>query len=302
MLSNPLAVLGIFMMGASAGGFVTHIRYRSLLRDCRKAVEIDLANQRTPDEPTARPASKPHFGMKALILAHDEEMLIIFSHLLHEQGIDVRKCSLESEALRQLSSEKFEAIVLDFDQIADCPDLLKKLPRANENVLLIAIASGDQKEANAAVRAGVTFVVQRPLVPTEIREVLRVAYGRMLRESQRYFRLAVALPVSIRKRSGEVLQCTSLNLSQTGMAVNNPFKFMPGESVNIAFAIPNTDVFVSAEGKVIWDDKHGKTGLSFECTSPSAQSRYYEWLHDHFFMRQSDASHSNSSEQMVLVG
>ena len=287
MLPDPLGVLGIFMMGASAGAFVMHIKYKSLLRDCQKALEVDVANQRTANEPPAPPESKPHFGMKALILAHDEDLLIIFSHLLHEQGIDA-KCSLESEALLRLSTEKFEAIVLDFDQIADCPDLLKKLPRPNENVLLIAVASGDQKEA--AVGAGVTFVVQRPLIPTEVREVLRAAYGRMLRDGQRYFRLAVALPVSIRKRSGEVLQCTSLNLSQTGMAVTSPSNFIAGESVYIVFAIPNTDVFVSAEGKVIWDDKHGKTGVSFECTTPSAQPRYYEWLHDHFFMRQSHAS------------
>lgn len=37
--------------------------------------------------------------------------------------------------------------------------------------------------------------------------------------------------------------------------------FVVGEPIQIVFAIPNTDVFLNANGKVIWDDKHGKTGI-----------------------------------------
>src|SRR5437879_3424125 len=110
----------------------------------------------------------------------------------------------------------------------------------------------------------------------------------MLRDGQQYFRLAVELPVSIRSGSGALLQCTTLNLSQTGMAVRSSSSFVVGEPINLAFAIPNTDIFLTGEGKIIWDDKHGKTGITFECVNGSSQFRYYEWLHDHFFIRESN--------------
>jgi DNA-binding response OmpR family regulator len=241
------------------------------------------------------PDWKPGLGLKALIVARDLEMIRIFSYVFRERGIDARKCALESAALDQLSSEKFEAIILDFDEIAGCPNILKSLPGANKRVPAFAVAS-DSHTKQVASDLGASFVVERPLALPRIRDLLRSAYGQILREGQNYFRLAVELSVSIRRGSGALLQCTTLNLSQTGMAVNSSSTFTIGEQINIAFAIPNTDVFVGAEGKVVWDDKHGKTGISFECANASIQSRLNEWLQGHFFMRQSDVAEPDASE------
>ncbi len=121
----------------------------------------------------------------------------------------------------------------------------------------------------------------------------------MLRDGQSYFRLGIELPISIRRASGTLVRCASLNLSQTGAAVSTPSSFIVGEQVNLAFAVPNTDIFVSAEGKIIWDDKHGKAGISFACTSSSIQARFFEWLNDHFFMPRDDAAPFDSGKQVV---
>jgi CheY-like chemotaxis protein len=294
LLSNSLAIVGIFLTGASAGAFVTFIRLNQLLIESHKTIDI------TSDEPSTPAESKVHLGMKVLIVGRDPEMISLFSHLFREKGIEAQNCLPASGAVEQLSREKFESMVLDFDEIADCHNILMNLPRPNEGVLVIGVASdSDQKET--ATRAGVTFVIERPLTPAQVREVLRAAYGRMFRDRQRYFRLAVEVAVSIRTGSGTVTQCTTLNVSQTGMAINSLSSFIVGEPISLALAIPNTDVFVSGEGTVIWDDKHGKTGISFECSSPSVQSRYYEWLQDHFFMRQGDFADSDLSEQVAHV-
>lgn len=294
MLSNPLAVVGIFLTGASAGALVTYIRLKHVLIESRPAINI------TPGQPSKFAAPQIHVDMKALIVGSDPEMVSLFSRLFCEKGIETRKCLLASSAVDQLSSEKFEAIVLDFDELADWQSILTDVPRPNGRVLVIGIASGSANKELAS-RAGVAFVIERPLTAAQIQDVLRAAYGRMLRDGQRYFRLAVTLPVSIRTGSGTVTQCTTLNVSQTGMAVNSQSSFIVGERISLVFAIPNTDVFVSGEGKVIWDDKHGKTGISFECSSSSAQSRYYEWLQDHFFMEKSGTADSATSDQVAHV-
>ena len=276
------------MMGASAGAFISYIKHKGVVRETREALDNLPENAQTAEQP------KSHLGMKALIVGHDPETIGIFSHVLREKGIESEKCFSESLALERLSSAKFQALVLDCDEI-DCGEMLKNVPRPNERVLVIAVASENNKQA--ASRAGISFVVERPLTPQQVREVMRAAYGRMLRDGQQYFRLTAELPVSIRKPSGAVLQCMTLNVSQTGMAVKSESSFAAGEPVNIAFAVPNTDIVVSAEGKVIWDDKHGKTGISFLCDSSSAQTRYHEWLHDHFFMMQTDVFPLQKSEQ-----
>lgn len=279
------------MIGASAGALATYAKYRAVLGESRKALELTSAQSRPTDE-------NSRFNMAALFVGSDGEVVTIFSHLFREKGIAAQKCLDEPSAMTQLSSRKFEAIVFDFDQIAECPDILKKVPNPNKHALVIAIASSPAKKESAS-RLGASFVVSRPLVPTEIRSLLRAAYGRMLRDGQTYFRLSLELPVSVRRSSGALIQCSSLNLSQAGMAVLAPCSFLAGEEIQVAFAIPNTDIFVSADGKIIWDDKHGKAGIKFECTSASIQERYCEWLQGHFFMtRESDAAVDREPERV----
>jgi CheY-like chemotaxis protein len=288
LLSDPLATVGVFMLGASGGAFLMYIKYRQF---------FGIRHKTLPAEPASTPApagSKSHLGLKALIVGHDPEGTSVFSHVLRERGIEIQKCFSEAAALEQLASAKFQAVIVDSDEI-DCAGMLKNLPRPNERVLVVAIASQSNKAA--VTGAGISFVIERPLTAEQVREVLRVAYGPILRDGQQYFRLTAELPVSIRKASGAVLRGMTLNVSQTGMAVKSESSFTAGEPVNIAFAVPNTDIVVSAEGKIIWDDKHGKTGISFQCDSSSAQSRYHEWLHDHFFMMQSDVFPLQESEQ-----
>jgi hypothetical protein len=276
LLADPLAVFGIFMLGAAAGALVTYAKQKHIVGECRTALEL-------ASEPGKATAESP-FGMKALVVGRDPEMISIFSHLFRENSIEIKTCFLESVAIDQLSSEKFEAIVLDFDHVGGCADILKSLPRPNKDVVVVAIAS-DSRVKEIASALGVTFSIERPLVPSQIRDLLRSGYGRMLHDRQAYFRLAVELPVSIRRASGDLLECTAINLSQRGMAVRTPHPLEVGERLSIAFAVPNTDLFVSAEGAVIWDNRDGKSGIHYEYTNSSVQARFFEWIHDQFFTR-----------------
>jgi len=232
--------------------------------------------------------------MNALVVARDIEVVSVFSHLFGGKGINTQKCVLESEALEKLSSEKFTAVVLDFDDVAECSNILRSLPRPNRNAVVFAIATQENAKRSAS-DLGASFLIQRPLVEEQIRGLLRQSYGRMLRDGQAYSRLAIALPVWIRKESASVLECTTINLSQSGMAVRTPSVFQVGERVNIGFAIPNRDIFVRAEGTVIWDDKHGRAGITFECDDSSVRAQFFEWLQDHFFASLPDKTSESTS-------
>jgi DNA-binding response OmpR family regulator len=291
VLSDPLSAIGIFTLGAATGSIIDYARHRHVINDCRKALHLSAALY--PNRSAIRIA-----GLKALLVCRDPEMMAIFSHLLSEKRIESEECSLETAAIEKLSSEKYDAVVLDFEHLAGCAKILNNLPRPNQNALVIALAPrSGVKEIASQIGAG--FIIERPLVPTQIRSLLNAAYGRILRDRQAYFRLAVELPVWIRRESGNVLECFTVNLSQRGMSVKTPSPFQIGEQISIGFAIPNADVYVSAEGKIIWDDKHGKAGISFQCTSHSAEKRFFEWLHDQFFMALGSETREGESVQNV---
>ena len=280
VLINPLAITGIFIIGASAGSIVTYIRCRGALGEYRKAIKSTFADL------DGKERINTNYGMKALIVSGSRETIDISSGLFREVGIEAEYCDSKSQAIDRLTSEKFEALMLDFDNFSDCTEIVESVRgiRPNREIALFAIASEIDAKATA-LALGSNFVIERPLVPPHIRGLLRTVYGRMLRSSQAYFRLNVEISVSIARASGALLNGRTLNVSQSGMALASPISLETGEMINLVFAIPHTDVVVSAEGTVIWDDGHGKSGIRFKCSSSSAEARYFEWLHDRFFMR-----------------
>jgi len=278
VLSNPLTVLGIFLLGAFTGALTTFANRKRVIGEMRDLVPISGV-----DRKETSPEFEAQLLMKASVVSPDTELIETFSSLFREKHVETVSRADGSGAIDQFSTQRFEAIVLDFDKVAESADVLRRVRGMNHRVLVIAVASDNCRKQNAP-DLGASIVIARPLVRAHIRQVLHSTYGRMLRNRQEYFRLAVDLPVWIRRRSGSLLQCATLNLSQRGMAVSAPSPFQVGEDVNLGFAIPNADIFVSGDGKVVWDDRRGTAGIIFDCSNPTVEKRYFAWLHDHFVM------------------
>ena len=266
------------MIGASAGSLLTHIKWRGLvLRNGYAA-------------PPASPSPPKTLGvarqMNGLIVCRQAEKIAIFSALLREIWIEAEKCDSAPKALDLLRGNRFEALVLDFDDLANCADVARNVRshRPNQDIPIFAIASDDQSQATA-LAAGASFLLDQTLDQRHIRSLLGTVRGRMLRSSQTYFRLNVEIPVSVARAAGPVLHCATINLSLNGMAVSTPASLACGEKLHLVFALPPRNTVTSGEGTVIWDDGHGKAGIQFECSSASAKQTYSEWLHDHFCMQ-----------------
>ena len=60
--------------------------------------------------------------------------------------------------------------------------------------------------------------------------------------------------------------------------------------MGVVFAISNPGPLIIAEGTVIWDDKHGKTGLHLRFASPQDRDRISEWLDSEFYMDRNTAN------------
>jgi DNA-binding response OmpR family regulator len=223
--------------------------------------------------------------MKALLVTHDPPMIDLLRELFAEISIVVQGCDDEASASEILSRSKLDALVLDFDNVSAPGPLVKRLrdSPSNRNAVLFAAATyGAAKQK--AVEHGANFIFERPFVPEQARVVLRTAYAQMLLERRKYFRLAVELSVSIVRSSGEEIAGKTTNLSQNGMALLTSSPLVNGESIKISFQVPGAKLTLSAGGSVVWEDKHGKAGINFECASADDQNRFAAWL-DHEFYR-----------------
>ncbi len=153
---------------------------------------------------------------------------------------------------------------------------------SNRTAVVFAVSS-DTAYRQQALAQGANFVFERPFILAEIRNVLRAAYDLMIRERRRYFRCAAELPILlVKKTSGTDIRCTTINVSSSGMALATPSSLTLGEEVEIVLLLQG-GLTIRASGTVVWDDKHGKSGISFRCRTPQMQAALDSWLGAHFF-------------------
>ena len=219
--------------------------------------------------------------IRALVVTLDPWLGTTFSDLSKEFGIQAQTSSSRGIP-EELSREKFEALLVDFDTVADTTPILATLRSipSNRAAVVLAIASGSERKQRA-FNAGANFVFERPLEIKELRRTLQAAYSLMQGERRRYFRCAAVLPVRFTTNSGKTIDCSTMNVSSNGMAVATPAPLSIAETLEIIVSLPDGNS-VHATGVVVWDDKHGKSGLHFQCTIPEMRHRLDSWLDARF--------------------
>ncbi len=198
-------------------------------------------------------------AMRALLVTPDPWLTVNFTDISREVGIEVQTSAKTDGIPEELGRAKYEAVLLDFDMVANAMSILAAMRQnpSNRNAVVFAVATGVE-QGQQALHNGANFLFKRPLEAKQVRRVLYAAYELMVRERRRYFRCAVELPVLLIHASSESdFRCTSMNISSSGMALNTPSR---------------------AIGTVVWDDKHGKSGIGFKCTTPQHQSDLDAWL------------------------
>jgi len=228
----------------------------------------------------------PSAGLQALVLSPDTETAAILVQLFRDLAITAKVCSGSTAAAECFLGAKFEAVVLDLDCIVEVIPFIQNLHhgRANRNAVVLAIATDNSAKKRAAEH-GATFLLQRPIAPSQVARALRAAYGLMIRDRRQYFRLEVELSVCVRTSAGAQFQCKTMNVSREGMALRVPSPLRMGEVVDLVLQIPTAGPVIIAQGTVIWDGKHGKAGLHFSSANAEDKKRISEWLDSEFYMR-----------------
>jgi len=220
-------------------------------------------------------------------VTQDTGLTATFTEISREFGITSQRSSNNNGGvLEELSLSKYEALVIDFETVPQTVRILESLRQspANRNAVVFAVvASGETRQR--ARDQGATFLLERPLQADGIRRVLQAAYGLMTSERRRCFRCAVEVPVQMVRAGGEEVSCKTINISSNGMAVSTPVAFDLGEKLQVSLALQGSGLPIRAHATVVWDDKHGKTGLSMECANALLQRKLDSWLDDQFKLR-----------------
>ncbi|MFZ0300857.1 MAG: PilZ domain-containing protein [Candidatus Sulfotelmatobacter sp.] len=216
----------------------------------------------------------------ALIVCKDARARQLITESLRPLAIRSEICEEVSAAVRLLDKQKFEAVIVDLHLGEGAMLVMEKLrfSRANRTAVTFAIAAEDGART-PRIKLDSTFVLPRPLSADSISQILRAAYGLVVRERRRYFRCPLAVPVLVRARQPEEeFLGQTVNISEGGIAISTRTMPDPALSTAVRFSLPGRSSQLFSETRVRWSGQQGLVGLEFQSLAAPQKSELQEWL------------------------
>jgi CheY-like chemotaxis protein len=217
--------------------------------------------------------------LEGLVVASDLDVVNVFSRSLNDIGLRVEAHPDADSAVSALSRKKFDVVIVDCAGGPKSTEILKTvrwLP-SNNKAVVVAVATGGagMREAFAG---GADFVLSKPVQQEQATRTLWAGYGSMLRERRRYFRHRLDVPAEVQLESGEKTPARTLNISESGLAINANLKMRAGQKIWFSFTLPDTSLAISGSGQIVWTDARGQAGIHFEELKPQALLELKNWL------------------------
>jgi len=217
--------------------------------------------------------------LESLILSRDAEVVRVLRPTLEKLSIEVEICQEAKKASEILISEKFDAVIVDCDDVQGGREVLECLraTSSNKNSVAFAVLNGKKTTTQEAFGMGVNFVLQKPISPLNASRCFNAALNFMVRERRRYYRQPVKMLVTVVAGENE-FRATSTNISEGGMALRLHQTLPKGAAPRLQFTLPETNSALDLEAEVAWADVTGHTGLRFRNVPPSSLGLIEKWL------------------------
>ena len=217
--------------------------------------------------------------LESLLLSRDPEVIRVLQPALEKLSVDVEVCRGVSSGQEILRTEKFDAIIVDCDDLKGALSVLEGLRKSasNKNSVTFAILNGSTT-TQQAFHMGANFVLQKPISALNAKRCLSAAINFMIRERRRYFRHPVEMSATISFGEGQKLKVTLTNISEGGMAIlfRSP---LPKSAVSTAsFKLPGTATPLEPKVQIAWMDESGRAGLRFIDVPKESRAQLDAWL------------------------
>jgi CheY-like chemotaxis protein len=217
----------------------------------------------------------------SLLLSRDTEVFRVLRPTLEKLSIEVEVCQEAKAASEILLSEKFDAIIVDCDDLPGGVALLEALRRtpSNKSSVTFAIVNGKKTTTQEAFGMGVNFVLHKPLSTLNASRCFNAALGFMLRERRRYFRHPVRMPVTL-MIDDKPWRATATDISEGGMALLCQQALPKNAAPRVQFTLPDISRNFEVETEVAWADLRGRVGLRFVKIAESSLQVLETWLNE----------------------
>lgn len=216
-------------------------------------------------------------NLQALLVSSDDSAADVLGRVLSGFSIATDRSSDPETALARIQQQKFDALVVDFEDPKVAEQVLSQARNLGTGPLSVALVA-DTAKVRQILSSGAHFVLYKPISEDAARAGLRAAAALLTRERRRAFRVPVQAPVEINLPDTRKLDGILLDLSETGMDVLTAEAQTVGSLMAFRFQLPDGAVEVDAHGQVVWANPNGQTGVHFVDVAEPVREKLRHWL------------------------
>jgi CheY-like chemotaxis protein len=214
---------------------------------------------------------------QAILVSDDDEAAARLNTVLSRFGI-AGSCYGYAEAIGHLTEQKFDAVVVDFDDPPGAARVLQNVHHspAGNGTVTIALLS-EKAKVREVFGQGAHFILYKPFSIPQAEASLRAAKALVMRERRSCCRVPVQLPIELTWQGASV-DGILLDLSETGMDILAAQALRLSGSIRGSFTLPGETSSVEVRGQTAWANPNGEAGVQFVDLPEQVQTTLKRWI------------------------
>jgi CheY-like chemotaxis protein len=215
---------------------------------------------------------------QSLLVCKDEQATGVLTSVLAGFGLGVQCCGYP-DALCRLTEQKFDAVLVDYDDPHSAALVLQNAYQASagSNTVTVALL-GDKTKVRHVFGAGANFVIYKPVSQQQAEASLRAATALIKRERRRSFRVPIQLAVRLQVENGAEMEGILLDLSEDGLDVLAAQPLCPSAVISAHFRLPNQSDDIDVRGEVAWANPNGESGVRYTELPENLRQTLRSWV------------------------
>jgi CheY-like chemotaxis protein len=222
-------------------------------------------------------------SLQALVVCSDDKILRVLRRVLSDLEIGVELCGNADSAVRKLTRQRFEAVVVDCHDEDMAAQVLASVRSAPCNKRSVAVAMIDGRKAvRSAFALGAHFVLYKPISAERARSSFRAGRALMKCERRRNARVAMQIPVALLRENGaDPGKAVTSDIGQGGMSIKISRRIRKSDPMRISFSLPGTSGDMECAAEVAWEGSGRHLGIRFVDLSAEQRNQIKSWMARH---------------------
>jgi DNA-binding response OmpR family regulator len=216
-------------------------------------------------------------NLKTLLLSSDEKTVRILRRVLGDLEIDVQHTATADDAIRLITRQRFEGIIVDVTNMEEAGDVLRGAKAAPVNKRALAIVLVESSVGmKGGFDMGAHFVLHKPFAVERAKASFRAVRALMRRERRMQMRVPVQVPVSCFGSAS--YKAKTIDICEGGMAIQFSGKVAKESPLRFSLELPGLNRVLEIYGELAWEGNGEQAGVRFKDATDDQRGLLRKWL------------------------